>query len=180
YRNRHGVSLLAYCLMPNHVHLLLEPLEGSLDRFMQGVQQSYTQYFNRAYGEVGHLFQGRYKASPCREDRHLLAVLRYIHQNPVRAHLVARVDQYRFSSHPAYLAGRGSSGVDPRPLLRILGGQDAYHALMREMPETRDTDVRSSDGGGAPRSEPLPAANSPTSAAVPADAIAPPRPAPEA
>ncbi|MEX0827543.1 MAG: transposase, partial [Haliea sp.] len=65
YRKRMGVTVYAYCLMSNHVHLLVETGSQPLSRFMQGLQQSYTQYFNRMYRKVGHLFLGRYKAMVC-------------------------------------------------------------------------------------------------------------------
>jgi hypothetical protein len=66
---------------------------------MQGLQQSYTQYFNRSYRRVGHLFQGRYKAIICDKDKYLLALLRYIHFNPVRAGLAKRPEGYVYSGH---------------------------------------------------------------------------------
>jgi len=164
YRNRYGVGLFAYCLMPNHVHFLLRPAELPLGKFMQGLQQSYTQYFNRVYGEVGHLFQGRYKAFPCRHDGHLLAVLRYIHQNPVRARMVARVDEYTFSSHHDYLAGRRGPVVDADPLLRILGGRRAYRAFMLERTEERLPS--SPHDGTRPAPDDFPSAESPGPSAV--------------
>ncbi len=83
YRKRCDAVLYAYCLMPNHVHLLLETSREPLAKFMQGLQQSYTQYFNRTHHKVGHLFQGRYKALVCEKERYLLALIRYIHLNPV-------------------------------------------------------------------------------------------------
>jgi REP element-mobilizing transposase RayT len=73
YRKRLAVTVYAYCLMPNHVHLLVETGSQPLSRFMQGLQQSYTQYFNRKHHKVGHLFQGRYKAIVCDKDEYLLA-----------------------------------------------------------------------------------------------------------
>ena len=69
YRARYAVTLHAYCLMPNHVHLVARHGEAPLDRFMQCLQQSYTQRFNRRYGQVGHVFQGRYKAILCDDGR---------------------------------------------------------------------------------------------------------------
>jgi REP element-mobilizing transposase RayT len=94
YRARHGVTLLAYCLMPNHVHLLARTGDVPLAKFMQGLQQSYTQWFNRLHGKVGHVFQGRYRAIVCDSEAYLLTLVRYIHLNPVRAGLVADPDQY--------------------------------------------------------------------------------------
>jgi REP element-mobilizing transposase RayT len=87
YRAKCNVRIYAYCLMPNHVHLLVETGSTPLAKFMQGLQQSYTQHFNRSYRKVGHLFQGRYKAIICDRDKYLLALVRYIHLNPVRAQL---------------------------------------------------------------------------------------------
>ena len=126
YREKYGITLYAYCLMPNHVHLLLECSDKPLSKFMQGLQQSYTQYFNRAHRKVGHLFQGRYKAIVCEKDEYLLSLLRYIHLNPVRAGLVQRPDQYKYSGHGAYLSGSGKGLVEPSPVLAMLGGRRGY------------------------------------------------------
>ena len=76
YRAKFRLRIYAYCLMPNHAHLLLETGATPLAKFMQGLQQSYTQYFNRRYRKVGHLFQGRYKAIICDKEKYLLALLR--------------------------------------------------------------------------------------------------------
>jgi putative transposase len=97
YHTRYSVKLYAYCLMPNHVHLLLQTSEVPLAKFMQGLQQSYTQRFNRVHGQVGHLFQGRYKAIVCERDEYLLTLIRYIHLNPVRARLVDDPETYPYS-----------------------------------------------------------------------------------
>ena len=115
YRKRYGVYLYAYCLMPNHVHLLAQTAEAPLSKFMQGVQQSYTQRFNRVHGESGHLFQGRYKAIVCDRDEYLATLVRYIHLNPVRAGLVDDLDGYPYSGHRAYLTGDGMELVDAGP-----------------------------------------------------------------
>jgi REP element-mobilizing transposase RayT len=80
--------------MPNHVHLLAETGSQPLSTFMQRLQQSYTQYFNRTHRKVSHLFQGRYKAIICDKDAYLLTLIRYLHLNPVRAKLVKHLDHY--------------------------------------------------------------------------------------
>ena len=131
YRKRYRVFLYAYCLMPNHVHLLAETTEAPLSRFMQGVQQSYTQRFNRIYGKVGHLFQGRYKAIVCDRDEYLTALIRYIHLNPVRAGLVEDPDAYPYSGHRAYLGADRGGLVDAGPVLSMLGGRSAYRRFVR-------------------------------------------------
>jgi REP element-mobilizing transposase RayT len=130
YQQRYGVKLYAYCLMPNHVHLLLQTSEAPLAKFMQGLQQSYTQRFNRVHGKVGHLFQGRYKAIVCERDEYLVTLIRYIHLNPVRARLVDDPEAYPYSGHRAYLTGDGMALIDSSPVLNMLGGRAAYRRFV--------------------------------------------------
>ena len=131
YRAKFHLRIYAYCLMPNHVHLLLESGTAPLGKFMQGLQQSYTQYFNRSYRKVGHIFQGRYKAIICDKDKYLLALLRYIHLNPVRAGLAKRPRGYAHSGHRSYLIDDGTAKIiDTRPILELLGGKEAYERFV--------------------------------------------------
>ena len=132
YLQQCQVRLWAYCLMPNHVHLLVETGNQPLSTFMQRLQQSYTQYFNRTHRKVGHLFQGRYKAIVCDKDAYLLPLIRYLHLNPVRAKLVKHVDDYSYSGHTAYLTGRATDVLDPTPGLAVFGGTRAYRQFVRE------------------------------------------------
>jgi putative transposase len=132
YRKRFGVTVYAYCLMSNHVHLLLETGSEPLSKFMQGLQQSYTQYFNRKHRKVGHLFQGRYKAIVCEKDEYLLTLVRYIHQNPVRAKLVRSINEYRYSGHSAYAEGRVSEVLEPGRVLEMIGGRAGYRRFVQE------------------------------------------------
>jgi REP-associated tyrosine transposase len=131
YQEQYGVSLYAYCLMPNHVHLLAQTSDAPLSKFMQGVQQSYTQRFNRVHGKVGHLFQGRYKAIVCDRDEYLTTLVRYIHLNPVRAGLVEDPARYPYSGHRTYLSGDGDGFLDPTPVLSVLGGRTAYRRFVQ-------------------------------------------------
>lgn len=126
------VRLWAYCLMPNHVHLLVETGVLPLSAFMQRLQQSYTQYFNRTHRTVGHLFQGRYKAIICDKDAYLLTLIRYLHLNPVRGKLVTQPDAYPYSGHAAYRTGRATAVLDPAPGLAVFGGTGAYRQFIRE------------------------------------------------
>ncbi len=102
YKEKFPYQLWAYALMDNHVHLLIRVAEQPLAKIMQGVQLTYTQHFNKKYGHVGHVFQQRYKAKLCRQDRYLLTLLRYIHYNPLKAGITADLN-YRWSSHHCYL-----------------------------------------------------------------------------
>jgi REP element-mobilizing transposase RayT len=121
YQDRYAFRLYAYVLMPTHVHLLVETGEIPLSKIMQGLQQTYTGYFNRRYRVHGHLFQGRYKALLCQKDAYLLALVRYLHLNPVRAGLVRTPEAYRWSSHRCYLDGHDRGGVTVAPVLGQFG-----------------------------------------------------------
>ena len=118
YRNKCGFILYAYVLMSNHVHLLIETPNDPISRIMQMINFTYTQFFNRKYGKVGHLFQGRYKSYLCDKDSYLLNLVRYIHNNPVRAGLVKDAGAYEWSSHGDYLQ-RTKGLVDTDKVLRL-------------------------------------------------------------
>jgi len=130
YQRKFGVKIYAYCLMPNHVHLLVEVSSEPLSKFMQGLQQAYTQYFNRRHNKVGHLFQGRYHAIICDKDEYLLSLVRYIHLNPVRAKMVRKPEQFRYSGHGEYCGGKGAKIVDSSLVLKVLGGRKAYRGFV--------------------------------------------------
>lgn len=123
YQRRHEFVLYAYVLMPNHVHLLVEPGRVPLSKIMQGLQQSYAVYFNRTYRTVGHVFQGRYKALLCDRDRYLVALVRYLHLNPTRAGLVKDPKAWKWSSHRQYLG----KVEEPRALTGAILGQFHRH-----------------------------------------------------
>ena len=132
YRKKYGYVVHGYCLMPNHVHLLLESSEHPLAKFMQGLQQSYTQYFNLKHHKTGHLFEGRYKAIICQKDEYLLELIRYIHLNPVRAGMVRNVEEYRYCGHYVYIQGKATEIIDPTKVLSILGGKGAYRRFVQD------------------------------------------------
>ncbi len=132
YRKKFGYTIHAYCLMPNHVHLLIETSFEPLAKFMQGLQQSYSQYFNLRHRKTGHVFQGRYKAIVCEKDEYLLQLIRYIHLNPVRAAMVKEPERYDYSGHRAYLEGKATEVIDPRKVLGLMGGKAHYRAFVRD------------------------------------------------
>jgi putative transposase len=94
-------SILAYCLMPNHVHLVVDAEVAELGVAMHRVNGLYAQRFNREHGLVGHVFQNRYFAKPIEDEAHLPGALRYVAMNPVRAGLCARPEQWRWSGYRA-------------------------------------------------------------------------------
>jgi len=113
--------LYAYCLMPNHVHLLMEMRDDFVSRIMQRILTSYSQYHNRKYNKVGHVFQGRYKSILCQTDQYLGELVRYIHLNPVRAKIVRRPEDFEYSGHRTYLGLDRTGLVDAELVLRHFG-----------------------------------------------------------
>jgi len=105
YKEKYDFNLLAYVLMDNHVHMITQVVEQPISKIMQGIQLTYTQYFNHKYSRVGHAFQQRYKAFLCAEDAYLINLICYIHQNPVRASIKMGLD-YSWSSHFHYVNGK--------------------------------------------------------------------------
>lgn len=93
----------AFCFMSNHIHLLVQVDEISLSKIMQNLTFRYSQKINRKYQKVGHVFQGRFKAILIQESTYFTRLLRYIHMNPVRANITSIPENYRWSSHNAYL-----------------------------------------------------------------------------
>jgi putative transposase len=118
---RFPFRLYAYALMKNHIHLFLEVERVPLSKIMQSLLFRYTQYFNRQYRQVGHLFQGRYKAIVCDKDAYLLELVRYIHLNPVRARVVKRPEDYVWTGHLSYLGKREEDLIDQSFVLDQLG-----------------------------------------------------------
>jgi len=100
---QHSFQIHAFCLMTNHVHLILEPNESPLQNCVHAFSFRYAQYFNRRYNRRGYLFQGRFKSIFVESGEYLKNLTRYIHRNPVESGLVEKAGDYRWSSHRAYL-----------------------------------------------------------------------------
>jgi REP element-mobilizing transposase RayT len=138
YKARFDFVLYAYVLMGNHVHLLIETKVAPLSKILQGLNQTYTMYFNRKYATVGHLFQGRYKAMLCDKDSYLLSLVKYIHMNPVRAGRARCPEAYLWSSHRLYIGESRDRGiVDSEHVLKIFSEDNrrarrAYQEYMEE------------------------------------------------
>ena len=135
-----GCDLLAYALMPNHVHLVIRDQQGQLSRCMQILNARYTRYFNRRYQRIGHLYQGRFYARLVDRNEYLLQVTRYVHLNPVRARLAARPADYTWSSYRAYVGfpqGHVGCPADPQMVWSLMGGGNSRQpaACYREFVE---------------------------------------------
>lgn len=96
-------SLYGYCLMSNHIHLLIKEGNEPIATTMKRIGVGYATWYNRKYGRCGHLFQDRFKSEPVEDDQYLLTVLRYIHQNPLQAGAVKDMAIYKWSSYHEYV-----------------------------------------------------------------------------
>jgi len=101
-KRKEEYELYAFCLMSNHVHLLIKEKNEQLSRIMKRINISYVNYFNQKYQQIGHLFQDRYKSEPIESENYLLAVLSYIHNNPLNAFIVKNLEEYPWSSYCIY------------------------------------------------------------------------------
>jgi len=119
YKAECGCELWGYCLMGNHVHLLIRENTEPMERFFRKLGASYVYYFNHKYDRVGHLFQDRFRSEAIRDDAQLLQTLRYIHRNPIQAGLCASVGEYPYSSYPTYL-GTANGPVDTEFILGMI------------------------------------------------------------
>ncbi|MGB9803083.1 REP-associated tyrosine transposase [Desulfofundulus sp.] len=114
-----GLDVFAYVIMNNHFHLAVRTNRAPLSKVMHRLNSRFSRYYNRDQGRTGHVFESRYKAVPIQNERYLLAVIRYIHRNPVRAGLCDGVADYQWSSDADY-RGEGGGFVCTQQLLDIL------------------------------------------------------------
>jgi REP element-mobilizing transposase RayT len=125
---RFGLRILAYALLPNHVHLLCRRGPVPLAKVMHHVQRRFAVHLNRRLGLRGHVFQDRYYARLCEDEEYLWAVVRYIHDNPVQAGLCDNPQAYPWSSGPEYATG-GSGLVDREEVASLFGAPERVRDL---------------------------------------------------
>jgi putative transposase len=141
------MRILGWCLMPNHFHLVLRPYDdGDLGRWMQWLMTSHVRRYHRHYHGDGHVWQGRFKAFPIQADEHLLTVLRYVERNPLRADLVRKAEDWRWSSL-ALRKLRGPTILSPSP---VKLPRNWVELVNRPQTETEVEAVRRSIARGAP------------------------------
>lgn len=162
YKKKYGFKLFAFCLMTNHVHLLLRVGERSISKIMQSVNVAYSRWYNFKYKSSGHVWQGRFGSSLVSDDEYLLTAMQYIEQNPVRARLVKDAGEYLFSSYRLNVRHMDPRLIDrgENPAFQGLGTTDeqrwkAYRDRMdRRLDEDRLKGLRKSfDGNGGYMSE---------------------------
>lgn len=137
-----GFKLYAFCLMTNHVHLLMETGEEPLEIVFKRIGSRYVKWYNQKYQRIGHLFQDRFRSENVETEQYFMTVLRYILQNPVKAGIVFSPDRYRWSSYRAYEKGMGSI-TDTEYAEAVFGGRENLIAYCNE--ENEDTAMDEND-----------------------------------
>lgn len=132
YKEISGFQIFAYCFMSNHIHILLKEEQEELQQIMKRIAGKYVYWYNGKYKRVGHLFQDRFKSEPVQDEKYLLMVLRYIHQNPVKSNLVKHVAEYDFSSYQEYI--NDAFIVDTDFVMNIISLEDfiCFHQQLNE------------------------------------------------
>ena len=110
YKRRYDFKLYGWCLMTNHVHLVVE--SDKLSKVMHGINLSYAQYFHTLYSSSGHFWHDRYKSYVIQKDEYLVNCITYVEHNPVRANIVRRPDHYKWSSYEARILGKANGLLD--------------------------------------------------------------------
>ena len=123
YKNEMNFEVHAYCLMDNHVHLLIKDRKDELERIMKRIAGSYAYYFNWKYGRKGHLFGDRFKSEPVQNENYYLTVLRYIHKNPDKAGILP-IEKYKWSSYTEYL--KSPDLIDTEFAMKLFGNKTIY------------------------------------------------------
>lgn len=137
------IKVHGWCLMDNHLHLLLAEGKEDLSITMKRIGVSFVWYYNQKYKTTGHLFQDRFKSEKVESDEYLLTVIRYIHQNPVKAEIVKYAGQWRWSSYLGYLGNRiYPEGLLDNDLILKMFSEDKSTAIerFREFSELRNDD----------------------------------------
>lgn len=130
------IELLAYCLMPNHIHLLLYQIKNdSMQRFMKSLCTSYSMYFNRKYKRVGKLFQGRYKAVLIDEEGYFTHISRYIHLNPLD--IGADYKSYEYSSLSNWVGKNTNNWLKPEKGLAQFDQPSSYMSFLEDYEESK-------------------------------------------
>ena len=133
------ISIIAYCLMNNHVHLLVQADSAkALASMMRRIGTSYASFYNKKYDHCGNVFQGRYLSKTIETETNLLRCVRYIHNNPAKAKF-GNIENYPWSSYNDYFAGGGIT--DTELVLNLIGGRDNFARFSREVDHIDDNTI---------------------------------------
>ena len=140
YKANYNFTIMAYCIMNNHAHFLVYTENvDDLGKFMHKVNLLYAQMYNKKENRCGVLFRNRYKTEPIYERKHLLNCIKYIHNNPVKAKIVSRCDEYKYSSYTDYINNKGVA--KSKILEEIFGSNCNFAELFKETVNMRFMDI---------------------------------------
>jgi REP element-mobilizing transposase RayT len=134
------IEIIAYCLMPNHFHMLIRLLIADVSDVLQAFTLSYVKSINKRFQRVGSLFQGPFESRLVEQNKYLLHLSRYIHLNPVAAKLVKRAEDWEFSSYRDYVGLRNGTLIHPKIILDQLGAE-GYRKFVEDYQLADDKDI---------------------------------------
>jgi len=134
-------EIYAYCLMSNHIHLLIREVDEPIGMVMKRITSGYVYYFNHKYNRVGHLFQERFKSQPVEDEDYFVTLLRYIHQNPVKAEMVLTVGDYRWSSWHELMARQSDGLCNIQRVESLISKSELEDLVARPMNECEEEGI---------------------------------------
>ena len=136
YYGKYNYQLICYCLMDNHVHLMIKTDDKPLANLISRISSIYTRYFNKKYNYIGHLFQDRYYSELIEDDKQMLETSRYVHLNPVKAKMVETPSEYRWSSYTMFIGKKVEKLINSDIVLKYFK-YDNKHKLYKEFVESK-------------------------------------------
>jgi REP element-mobilizing transposase RayT len=138
-------EIMCYCLMDNHVHILLKTKIKHIKYFISRLNSIYAKFFNNKYNYLGHLYQKRYFSELIRSDLQMLETSRYIHLNPIKANMVKKPDEYKWSSYSMYIGKEKERLINSQKILAYFK-KDNQRELYRKFVESRVEQICSHTG----------------------------------
>lgn len=143
YKNKHAIKILSYCLMPNHFHLFVNQTteEQTISKFISGITNSFTKGINTKYNKTGVLFDGKTKSKLIEDDSYFKWVIKYILENPVKAKIVKRFDEYNFSSAKEIVNDIKSGITDVNDLMSYFDSIQSFKDFIQDEKQKSDYEV---------------------------------------
>ncbi len=143
YTERYSIKILSYCLMPNHFHLFVKQTldDQTISKFISGLTNSYTKGINTKYKRTGVLFAGKTKSKQIEDDSYFKWVVKYILENPVKAKIVKRYDEYEFSSAKELVGFKEETVTDVKTLLSYFDSTDSFKDFMSDENQKSDYEI---------------------------------------
>lgn len=127
YKELCGYKIYGYCLMGNHIHMIIKEEKEEIAQIMKRIAGKYVYWYNTKYQRTGHLFQDRFKSEPIETEKYFFTVLRYVHQNPVKAKLTQEIGEYKYSSYNEYVTSQDVVDTEYAFSMIDINGYKEYH-----------------------------------------------------